>query len=312
MAERLITKEFIEKAKAVHGDKYGYGKIEYKGSKIKIKIICFEHGVFEQTPNKHLKGQGCPKCGGRQKLNIQGFIEKAINKHGYKYDYLKVEYSNNYTKVKIICSKHGVFEQTPNKHLSGQGCPSCAIEITCKKLSSNKEDFIRKAIVIHCNKYDYSKVEYIVALSKVKIICKKHGIFCQQPSAHLSGQGCPICNESKGEKIISKYLTLKNIKYISQKRFKDCIYKKILPFDFYIPSQNLCIEYDGKQHYKAEERQFGSNMTLEEAKKELEFIRYKDKIKDEYCRFHNIKILRISYKNDINEILNSYFKYKLR
>ena len=188
MGKLKTTEEFIRRAKKVHGDKYDYSKVEYKGTHTKVCIICPIHGEFFQTPNNHLHGQGCLACGGRKQLTKEEFIQKAREVHGDKYDYSKVEYVNKNTKVKIICPIHGEFFQTPNNHLQGHGCHKC---VGCKQLT--KEEFIQKAREAHGYKYDYSKVEYINAHTKVKIICPIHGEFEQEPNSHLEGKGCPNC-----------------------------------------------------------------------------------------------------------------------
>ena len=100
-------KIFIEKAKNIHKDKYDYSKVEYIDSKTKICIICPKHGEFWQTPANHLKGRGCPKCSFKKMSDLKlkttnKFIEDAKNIHGDKYDYSKVEYKDNKTKVCII------------------------------------------------------------------------------------------------------------------------------------------------------------------------------------------------------------------
>ena len=120
------TEDFIIKARQVHADKYEYSKANYTSSSAKITIACKEHGEFEQTPNDHLKGHGCPKCANCKKLTTEEFIYRANLIHGDKYDYLQVNYISNNTKVIITCSMHGEFEQTPINHLSGYGCSSCA------------------------------------------------------------------------------------------------------------------------------------------------------------------------------------------
>ena len=137
MPKKKTKEEFIAKAKLVHGDKYDYSKVEYVGALTKVCIICPKHGEFCQEANSHLRGQGCPKCKyEKQTCTTDEFIAKAKKIHGDKYDYSKVEYVNDRTKVCIICPKHGEFWQTPNHHLSGCGCPKCGIENHCKnKLS---------------------------------------------------------------------------------------------------------------------------------------------------------------------------------
>jgi len=122
---KLIANNFIEKAKAIHGDKYDYSLVDYINNITKIKIICQKHGVFEQYPCNHLQGKGCISCSGTSKLTKEIFVRRAKQTHGDKYDYSLVKYKNNYTKVKIICQKHGVFEQQPIHHLNGNNCPIC-------------------------------------------------------------------------------------------------------------------------------------------------------------------------------------------
>ena len=117
---------FIEKAKAVHGNKYDYSKVDYKTAKTKVEIICPKHGSFFQKPNDHLSRKGCIECGKEIKsLTTETFVEKAKLIHENKYDYSKVNYKNNKTKVEIICPKHGSFFQKPNDHLLNHGCPIC-------------------------------------------------------------------------------------------------------------------------------------------------------------------------------------------
>ena len=124
-------KTFIKQAKEIHGDKYDYSKYEYVNAQTKSTIICPEHGEFYQASKEHInRKQGCPKCG-RIKANnserdtLEDFINKADSVHFYKYDYSKVNYINNNTKVEIICPEHGSFWQTPGSHKSGRGCPMC-------------------------------------------------------------------------------------------------------------------------------------------------------------------------------------------
>ena len=136
----MNTKQFIEKARQIHGDKYDYSKVEYVNTKTKVCIICPEHGEFWMTPHNHIQKRGCKICGkikqGKSfdkrdkkkyvEINKRGFIEKAKQIHGNKYDYSKVEYVNTKTKVCIICPEHGEFWQTPSAHIHlKQGCPKC-------------------------------------------------------------------------------------------------------------------------------------------------------------------------------------------
>ena len=187
MSKRLTTKEFIMKANHIHHNEYDYSLVNYLNNRTKIKIICLTHGIFEQQPDSHLRGRGCPICYGKLKSNINEFINKVKIIHNNKYDYSKSVYINNTSPISIICPKHGEFFQEPKSHLIGKGCAKCA------GLFMNTEYFIEKANKIHSNKYDYSKVVYVDNISKVKIICPKHGEFEQKPNYHLGGSGCSYC-----------------------------------------------------------------------------------------------------------------------
>jgi len=195
----MKTKKFIERAQKIHGNKYNYSLTVYKNAHSKVKIICFIHGEFLQSANSHIRGSGCPICanekkGLTQKLSTNEFIKRAQKIHGNKYDYSLVNYINNKIKVKIVCNLHGVFIQSPEKHLSGQGCRECFINFFKNCLRSNTEEFIAKAKKVHGNKYDYSLVNYINNRTKIKIICPIHGIWEQKPNGHLNGKGCRKCS----------------------------------------------------------------------------------------------------------------------
>lgn len=291
----MTNEEFIQKAKLKHGDKYDYSLVNYINNATKIKIICPTHGIIEQTPNSHLR-HDCIKCKINENTNNSlNFIKKAKEIHNNKYNYSLVDYKNSFSKIKIICTEHGVFEQTPNSHLNGKGCLKCFAKNRCE----SNDDFIIKARKIHGEKYDYSLIEYKNVTEKMKIICKKHGIFMQSPSYHLRGIGCPICQESKGEKIISNFLKNKNIKFKREKRFDDCRNILPLPFDFFLLNHNICIEFDGKQHFI--QHKIWSN---------LEEIQKRDEIKNIYCKENNIILYRFNYKeiDIIEEKLNKIFK----
>jgi hypothetical protein len=130
---RLTTEESISRARRVHGNKYDYALVEYSGARIPVKIICREHGEFEQKPTHHLGGHGCQTCGrlvvaNAKRLNTEQFIAKAKRVLGDKYDYSLVSYETAKLPVKIVCPAHGEFEQKPQDHLSGSGCRKCAVD----------------------------------------------------------------------------------------------------------------------------------------------------------------------------------------
>ena len=213
----LSTKKFIEKAHKVHQDKYDYSKTEYRKTNEKVCIICPIHGEFWQTPNHHLQGCGCPKCGRLQsttKLTYNEFIEKAKKVHGDKYDYSKVIYRGWDEKVCIICPIHGEFWQQSCAHIArGHGCPQCA-------MTQNKEYSLSQGIITFqklvntvLDKYEVDISQYQGWDKEITVVCKKHGSFTTTPTKlKYTKNPCPHCREElkkpKKEKILVDYKQL--------------------------------------------------------------------------------------------------------
>lgn len=289
MPKKKTTKEFIIESKEVHGDKYDYSKVEYTGNKNKVEIICKKHiKPFYVRPNDHLSSKsGCPLCKS-DKISLklskdsEYFISKSRKYHGNKYDYSLVNYINNKTPVIIICAKHGVFEQIPDVHYKCN-CPKCVIEMNSNKRKMNIVSLKRLSNKAHNNRYDYSMiVDFKNNKSKIEIICTEHGVFEQRIDHHIQGAGCPKCNFSSGELYIMEYLDRNEIKYKREYKFNDCKHKKHLRFDFYLPKHNICIEFDGIQHFKPIEY-FGGEDSFNLTKK-------RDEIKNKYCESNDIKL----------------------
>ena len=366
------TKEFIEKAREVHGDKYDYSKVEYKNANTKVCIICPEHGEFWQKPSGHLMGKKCKKCSlqtikrqtksytteklikklyemfgnkydyskveflslyepiklicpihgefeikvsqilyenrecphckptEKKRLDTEQFIEKAREVHGDKYDYSKLEYVNNKTKVCIICPEHGEFWQRPDNHLQGKKCLLCVDKLKHNNKKQTTEQFIEKAREVHGDKYDYSKVEYVDKSTEVLIICPEHGEFWQKPYSHLSGHGCPKCNYSHLERDIELFLEKNNIKFEKQKKFTWLKHINYLKNDFYLKDYNVVIECQGGQHFYPITR-FGGI-------KEYNLISQRDKIKYELLQEHNIFVIYFTKKSYYKQ--NDFYKNK--
>lgn len=240
-------------------------------------------------------------------LKTQKFIDKAVKIHGYKFNYSLVDYKKAKEPIVIICEYHGPFTQFPNSHLCGQGCPSCRSFLISSKTTQTTVQFLQKAINKHGNKVNYSLVNYLGSQCNIDIICNTHGIFKQTPNSHLMGQGCPRCKNSYGENYIENFLNSENINFISQKKFEGCINfksKRKLPFDFYLPDYNICIEFQGEQHYKPVDR-FGGV-------KEFFNIKERDKIKKDYCIRNSISYIELNKYNieKIRDIIciNQYIK----
>jgi len=145
-----------------------------------------------------------------RKKTTEQFIKEAELIHEDLYDYKLVNYVNAKTNIDIICRKHGIFKQNPYNHLAGKGCLKCGLELAANSRKKTNKEFIEEANIIHKNLYNYKLTNYIGALTHIKIICKKHGVFIQTPSHHLNGSGCPRCaiekNSLKQAKTTIKFI----------------------------------------------------------------------------------------------------------
>lgn len=214
----VIKQTTIDKIKRLKPN-LDFSKAIFVDLKTYIKVICPIHGVVEVTPFAILyQNVTCSKCSievrsNKRSLGVDEFIRKAREIHGDEYQYHLVEYKNVSTKVKIICSLHGVFEQTPRDHIyrDACGCPKCYN----KNLPLTTLGFIEKAKFIHRDTYNYSKVEYKRNSNKVCIICNIHGEFWQTPNSHLMGANCPHCKNkiTSTEKIVKQFKEVHGEKY---------------------------------------------------------------------------------------------------
>jgi hypothetical protein len=301
------TAYFIERANKIHNEKFLYENAHYITAKTKIIITCRTHGNFEQVPFAHLSGAGCPWCVNEYRgkcisSSTEQFISAARAIHP-NFDYSQVDYKSARKKVKIICIQHGQFLQTPNQHLSGNGCPICkGISISKSKVST-LDDFIKKAIKIHGNIFSYKDANYINNRVKIRIICSKHGGFWQTPNDYLNGRGCALCSVSMGERKIASWLQNNEIHFKQQYRFENCKNQRLLSFDFAICKIDHIlglIEYQGIQHFQ-EVKYFGG-------KERLCYTKQNDEIKQSYCMQNKIPLLTIPYTcyNEIENILQKF------
>ena len=295
----------ISQIKEKYGDLLNCSLIEYKGTHKNIKLKCnCCHNVFEKSPHNILYQNTiktiCPYCykENMNKYYKETFIKKAKIIHNNKYDYSKVEYINNKTKVCIVCPQHGEFKQTPNSHLQGHGCPKCKSDKARLKLNV----FIKKSKIIHKEYYNYNNVIYINNHTPVEIICPKHGSFLITPKCHLDGRGCAKCNQSWMEREICDLFEKNNIKYEQEKNFewlKRDNYN--LSLDFYLPDYNIAIECQGEQHFKPIHFYGGE----ERFKRVLE----NDLLKIKLCNEHSITLLHKSNVKNCNSKIKNGWKY---
>ena len=304
----LNVNEFITKAREIHGNKYDYSKVDYKGTNKKICIICPEHGEFWQTPHHHLAGNGCQKCANIIKgqsfkkikrdelVNIkkQAFINAAKKKFGDLYDYSNINYVDNLTEIVLISKKYGEIKITPQEHLRLKY--GCRLEKR-KTRKFTKEKFVNISVQVHGNKYNYSKVKYNGMFKKVCIICPEHGEFWQTPNAHIHlKEGCPICNASHLEKDVSNFLAVKNIDFERQCTNSRFEWIQLQRLDFYLPKYNMVIECQGEQHYN--EKSFYPYRNAYTLEKQIEL----DLAKKNICEKNGLKV--IYYVKNKKNVLN--------
>jgi len=307
---KLCSKN-INRYRSIYGNHLKIGEIITinieeleKGSNIKIEMICDKCGIEKSICycdynkyNSDKKGEYyCNKC------KAESIKLGCLKKYGVE-NVFQLEETKE--KSKITCNeKYGCDYSLQNKDIlqkqKNTNNKKYGVNFIPQLKKYSLEGFIEKCKKVHGDLYDYSKVIYQSVTEKIVIICKKHGEFNQLAEDHLKGIGCPICNTSKGEQKIKEYLDSKYIMFIHQKKFDDCIYKNKLPFDFYLLDSNICIEYDGEQHFKAVESWGGE--------KEFELRKIKDNIKTKYCLDNGIKLVRIKYSDDIVNRLNIMFE----
>ena len=288
MNKRTTISEFIDKSIKVHGNRYSYEKSIYINTHTKLIIICPQHGEFLQIPKEHIKGAGCKKCySDLQRTNILDFIEKSNKIHNNKFNYEKVSYNKLRNKIIIICPEHGEFEQFASNHLLGKGCRKCAYT----ELLKTTKYFIDKSKLLHSHKYNYNEVIYKNAITKVKIICPKHGYFLQKPYSHLEGRGCPTCGDRFGIKE-NKWLDSLNIK---EKQYR--IGKYIV--DGYDPDTNTIYEFNG-DYWHGNPKLYSENDVNNVLNKTFGELYRKTKDREEYLIKKGYNVISI-WESDFNK-----------
>ena len=223
-----------------------------------------------------------------KRLTTEEFIKRAKQIYGDRFDYSETEYINATTKLKIICKLHGEHLLLPHHHLNGTaggGCPKCGKASINSKRKLTQEQFLER--VKNIKGLSFDKTVYVDKRKRVVVTCKIHGDYKTSAEVLLKGNGCPKCKYSFGESQIEIILKTLGIEYEVQKSFPTLRHLRLLKFDFYLPSYNACIEFDGEQHHRPIEYWGG-----EKAFKELQI---KDSLKDSYCKTYNMPLLRIRF-----------------
>ena len=289
---------FLQRMNGIFHDELIFNKSVYINNSTPVIIECPKHGEFTKTPWRLFLGRGCLRCLTEFKMEKGITIQMTESEFLAKIpafikDQFKIDFKNyrGYNKpITVICSVHGEIRLNAAQSLFNQRktnpCDQCFLE-------ESRARFINNSLQIHGNRYNYSRVIYESSMSKVIITCPTHGDFLITPNCHLNCKGCSRCSFSKGETFITNFLKKHNIMFESQKRFPDCKLKAKLRFDFYLPLENICIEFDGYWHfhpYRGDNNQF-------------DLIKRRDRIKNIYCRENHIPLIRISGLKNIEPVL---------
>lgn len=266
------------------------------------KVLCrcnIDGHEWNATPYSLLKGSGCPKCAGKERLSQAEFM-KRVNACGKPITVVG-KYKNRNTKVLCRCDIDGYeWYASPGHLMNGVGCPECA-----GVLRKTKDTFVDEMRRIH------PQIEvlgdYVNNRTKIQCRCSLcNTTWSASPNALLSHHSsCPACNQSSGEQKIYSILLSKGIEVILQYRFDDCRDMLSLPFDFYIPTSKVAIEYDGQQHFMPVD--FGGR-PRHVSEQNFEIVKQHDAIKNQYCDTHGITLIRIPYTefDNIEQILDKH------
>lgn len=292
---RLTTEEIFERIHEKHNDKYDLSNVPKDNIKSSTVIypICPIHGEFRITVGNFMLGKGCPKCVGRNLTNEER-IANAKKIHGDKYSYEKTNFATSKGETIVICPIHGEFTTSYDRHVNNKnGCPFCSSTMKC-----TEEEYIRRAKEIHGVKYIYENIRYRNMHDYVYPICPIHGVFKVEAQSHLRGCGCQKCNPYTLENAVRDVLNEGKILFEEQVNKKKFEWLNNYSLDFFIPSLNLAIECQGKQH-------FGQGGWSENFDFEDQYRR--DKEKFNLCNEHDLNVIYYTNVKNINDYYNVIF-----
>ena len=257
---------------------------EYVNSKTKFQLKCPLGHTIEIRWNDFKNGVRCKFCSDKyhDKFTYE-YVKKYMKDENY--ELLSTEYINANKDILVKCPRGHIFKTRFGRFKNGCRCRECYFIYENNKTTIHSYEYVENKLSLEG--FKLLSTEYINAHTKLKIQCPSGHIFEQKYNSFQQGYRCPHCYESKGERKISRVLDKSNIEYITQYRFEDCKFKNTLPFDFFLPSYNCCIEYDGEQHYKIIEHFGGLDRFID--------TKIRDAIKNDYCKKNNIRLIRIPY-----------------
>lgn len=300
--------DFLEHEKYLHltFPNYQLMDIKRKNYKIYYKVKCENGHIYWGYRNHLHNGHGCAHCVHR-KVKFWS-KEKVIEL--YKKFNLEIinldEYSNAESTI-YAKNKDGYIIKTIPSTLNRMGVQKSYLYNRYNKYAKYNVDLWCKI-----NRPDYECIKFTAENKRSKCVFLYKGNFIKEENREFecsledfmySGVEHPLLTMSKGEKDISLFLQNNKINFVSQYKFPDCFFKSEnspLRFDFYLPDYNICIEYNGKQHYEAI-NWFGGSENFKEQKE-------RDKIKKEYCKKNDIKLIEIAYNDNLDAEMDNILK----
>ena len=286
----------IEQVKEIANTKgFELLEIEYINNSTPMRMKCQHGHEFKISFQNLKKGRGCSYCYKYKKLTHDEVYKKCKEK-GFE---LKTQYINANSKITVICKEGHDWETTWSKIQSDRDCPYCS------KKMIHKNDVIKE---LESEGYKIlTDITLNTRFSNTRLLvqCPLGHTYETTYGVWKSGCRCPHHNRSLGEEKVSEVLSRMKLEYITQYTFDNCKDINKLPFDFYIPKYNLCIEYDGRGHY--EPIDWGSRGE-EWAKEQFEWVKKHDNIKNNFCLHNGINLLRIPYWEDVENTIKLYFK----
>lgn len=306
------TNLYLERLKLLYGNQYELIS-NFISISNTVTLKCkYCESVYEVKANMSLAKPPC-KCL-KEKMTPSVFIKKSKEIWGEDtFEYIDFDLNYHSQNVTLKCKKHNeIFTQKYPNHLGHYyGCPQCRHEMNSSRKLLSNEEFIKRCKIIYKDQFSYELTLYKGYRNDVIVTCKDHGPIAVKAESLLRGAGCPLCRRessltSKGEKFLLNFLEKNNINFNYQKTFEECVYKNPLKFDFYLPDYNLCIEYQGIQHYKPVT--FGK-LSKDKAEKNFKVQQIRDQIKREFCKKENIKLIEISYNKKLYKVEKELIDY---
>jgi len=266
LARTTTTEDFIKQARAVHGDTYDYSKVNYTKSTELVTIICKKHGEFSQTAVTHTQGSGCTKCANASKNDYRKTTLSDVKaKLANGVTVVEEEYRAGDKKINLWCSEHGGFTINKTRITQNTMCPKCNLRKVQDSLSVSFDEFEKRAIAQHSDRYRYDPSSYTQITNKVSIHCPEHGWFSQKALDHTNqAHGCPVCRTNKDSKpqvVISQTLDRFGIDNVRNYKIGDTRFE----VDVFIPSLNIGIEYNGL-YYHSQRLRNSSSVHLDKMK----------------------------------------------